>query len=238
MKIYVGTSGWMYGWNKEGSFDWYVDNSGLNAVELNASFYRFPFRNQVKAWGRKSKNLRWAVKVHRSITHFFKFSLKSFARWEYMQELFSPLDDLVDFYLFQLPPFFTPEKRKAIEKFIEFTNLGKRFALEPRDSSWWSNENIEWAKELKITWVSVDAPYLPREIVTIEGRVYLRMHGRTDWYSHYYTDDELIEIYEKILSTHAEKVYIFFNNNHAMLENAQRMFLLFKRRLNEGNDFI
>ena len=37
LRVYVGTSGWAYFWNPDG-LDWYVRNSGLNAVELNASF--------------------------------------------------------------------------------------------------------------------------------------------------------------------------------------------------------
>lgn len=69
VKVFVGTSGWLYDWNLDSTFDWYVRNSGLNAVELNASFYRFPFRNQVTSWTRKGSGLRWAVKVHRYITH-------------------------------------------------------------------------------------------------------------------------------------------------------------------------
>ena len=47
MEVFVGTSGWSYGWNKGGNLDWYLRNSHLNAVELNASFYRFPNRNQI-----------------------------------------------------------------------------------------------------------------------------------------------------------------------------------------------
>ncbi|MFP3209319.1 MAG: DUF72 domain-containing protein, partial [Nitrososphaeria archaeon] len=38
MEPYVGTSGWSYAWNPDG-LEWYVRNSGLNAVELNSSFY-------------------------------------------------------------------------------------------------------------------------------------------------------------------------------------------------------
>ncbi|RLE90384.1 MAG: DUF72 domain-containing protein, partial [Thermoprotei archaeon] len=72
MEIYVGTSGWMYDWNIGGNLDWYVKFSELNTVELNASFYRFPFRNQVRSWARKGSKLKWAIKVHRSITHYRK----------------------------------------------------------------------------------------------------------------------------------------------------------------------
>ncbi|MEO0226027.1 MAG: DUF72 domain-containing protein, partial [candidate division WOR-3 bacterium] len=58
MKIHVGTSGWYYEWNQDRTLDWYITNSGLNSIELNASFYRFPFPNQVKAWAKKGRPLR------------------------------------------------------------------------------------------------------------------------------------------------------------------------------------
>ncbi|MGC8556152.1 MAG: DUF72 domain-containing protein, partial [Conexivisphaera sp.] len=66
-EFYVGTSGWSYSWNPDG-IGWYAENSGLNAVELNASFYRFPFPSMVRGWSRRS-GLRWSIKVHRSVTH-------------------------------------------------------------------------------------------------------------------------------------------------------------------------
>ncbi|MEM1742154.1 MAG: DUF72 domain-containing protein, partial [Desulfurococcaceae archaeon] len=81
MQVFVGTSGWLYDWNEEASFDWYVKYSGLNAVELNASFYRFPFRNQIKSWSSKGSNLRWSIKVHRSITHFHRMKKTALDIW-------------------------------------------------------------------------------------------------------------------------------------------------------------
>ncbi|MEM1508337.1 MAG: DUF72 domain-containing protein [Thermofilaceae archaeon] len=58
VKIYVGTSGWLYGWNEGGGLEWYVSHSGLNAIELNASFYRFPFPAQVKSWVKRGGRLK------------------------------------------------------------------------------------------------------------------------------------------------------------------------------------
>ena len=108
-KIFVGTSGWTYEWNSEGTLSWYVENSGLNCVELNASFYRFPFPSQVKSWALKGCGLRWIVKVNQLITHRFKLNEKALGLWGRFKELFDPLDKFVDFYLFQLPPTFTPK---------------------------------------------------------------------------------------------------------------------------------
>ncbi|MEM3551988.1 MAG: DUF72 domain-containing protein [Candidatus Bathyarchaeia archaeon] len=227
MKFFVGTSGWFYSWNTEGSLDWFVKNSGLNAVELNMSFYRFPYSNMVRSWAVKGKKLKWAIKVNRLITHTFKFSGRAFEYWERYCNLFAPLEPFIDFFLFQLPPSMTPKHMQILERFIEKTSLGERFALEVRNNKWFDEKYIEWASKLGITWVSVDSPDFPLDIFNTNGIVYERMHGRTAWYSHYYTHMELQEVAEKILKVNPEKVYVFFNNNHAMLENAKEMLKIF-----------
>jgi len=200
-----------------------VRHSGLNAVELNMSFYRYPFPNMVRSWASKGKTLRWAVKVNRLITHAFKFNERAHVLWQKFQNLFAPLEPSIDFYLFQLPPSITPKSIQTIENFITKTGLGKRCALEVRNMKWFDKPYIEWASKLNITWVSVDSPDFPLNIYNTNGIVYERMHGRTAWYSHYYTDQELKEVAERIKKVSPEKVYVFFNNNHAMLENARRM---------------
>ncbi len=222
-KIFVGTSGWAYSWNEGGNFEWFVKESSLNAIELNVSFYRFPLSSHINSWAKKTFNLRWSVKVNQFITHVFKFSEKAFSTWEKFKNLFKPLENFIDFYLFQTPPNFSDKNREKLEKFIKFTNLKEKFAFEPREESWFKKENYKWAKNLNITWVSMDAPIFPRDIINLNGIVYLRMHGRTDWYSHCYEDEELKEIAERIMKTKPEKIYVFFNNNHSMLENARRM---------------
>jgi uncharacterized protein YecE (DUF72 family) len=184
MKCFVGTSGWFYSWNPEGSFDWFVTNSSLNAVELNMSFYRYPYPNMVRGWALKGRELRWSIKVHRLITHTFKLNEKAYIRWERFSKLFAPLEPYIDFYLFQLPPILTPKSIQAIEKFITKTGLSQRFALEVRNMKWFDKNYIEWASKLNITWVSVDSPDFPLEVYNTNGIVYLRMHGRTAWYSH------------------------------------------------------
>jgi uncharacterized protein YecE (DUF72 family) len=76
---------------------------------------------------------------------------------------------------------------------------------------------------LGITWVSVDCPDFPLDIINTSGIVYERMHGRYGWYTHYYSDDELRDVAVRIRETKARKAYIFFNNDHAMLDNSREM---------------
>jgi uncharacterized protein YecE (DUF72 family) len=228
LEVYVGTSGWYYPWNEGGSLDWYVAHSGLNAIELNSSFYRFPYPNVVNSWARKGRDLRWSVKVNRLITHTLKFSDRAVEVWERFHSLFKPLDHITDFYLFQLPPSTSPRSCGLIEGFIERTELNGRFALEARNIEWYEAEWAEWASSLGITLVSVDSPEFPLEVYNTSGSVYLRMHGRTEWYSHHYSDEELREVMKRIFNSKPDKAFIFFNNDHDMLVNSRKMLELSK----------
>jgi len=228
LEFYVGTSGWFYSWNEKRNFDWYVANSGLNAVELNASFYRFPFPNMIKSWAMKGKSLRWSIKVNRLITHTFKFSDRALESWRRFHDLFTPMKSNIDFFLFQLPPSMTPKSTSAIENFFEKTQLHERFALEVRNSKWFDKQYLSWASKLGITWVSVDSPDFPLDVFNTNGLVYERMHGRTEWYAHLYSDEELKEVAERISNLKPKKAYVFFNNDHAMLMNSRKMLSILK----------
>jgi uncharacterized protein YecE (DUF72 family) len=219
----------MYNWNPDG-LEWYLKNSNLNSLELNMPFYRFPFPSMVTSWAKKTKevkkNFRWVIKINRLVTHIFKFNNKAFSTWKKFEKIFSPLDEFISFYLFQLPPSMSIKAKSRITEFIKKTNLRERFALEAREKSWFSKEGIDFAKNNNITFVSVDAPtftQLPREVFCVNGNIYLRMHGRNEWYSHNYSDNELKEVLQKIIVKKPKNVYIFFNNNHEMLENAQKL---------------
>jgi len=218
-EVFVGTSGWSYSWNQGNSLEWYVQHSGLNAIELNMSFYRFPYPNMVKSWAVKGKDLAWVVKVHRSITHFQKLAPASAAGFERFKKLFVPLEDCIHYYLFQLPPSFTDLDK--LEQFVGQIGTEK-FAVEFRHPTLFTDELRAWGKNHGVLLVSIDAPRLPT-VVMSDTIVYERIHGRTGWYSHDYSNEELTEIKERILAENPKRVYLFFNNNHAMLENAVRM---------------
>ncbi|MCW4009640.1 MAG: DUF72 domain-containing protein [Candidatus Bathyarchaeota archaeon] len=228
MDFYVGTSGWAYAWNKTRRLDWFTSNAHLNAIELNARFYRYPSLETVENWAKKGKDLRWSIKVNRMFTHTYKFNDAAVDRWRNFQDLFAALDANIDFFLFQLPPKTTPHSAPQIEEFAKKTGFKERFALEVRNRNWFSKEWIGWASHLGLTLVSADAPDLPREIFSVHNTIYLRMHGRTAWYAYRYSNRELEETAAKIEEANPERVYVFFNNDSAMLENAQAMLSLLK----------
>lgn len=231
MQIYVGTSGWRYFWNRGGSLKWYIKNTPFNAVELNASFYRFPFPKMISSWIKIGSNLRWSIKVNQTITHRYKLNERGIRVFEKFKKIFLPMEehDLIDFYLFQLPPIVKPTDKmiSRFEKFIKAVNLGEKFAIEFRSSEWFDKKYVEWIESLDAVFVSIDSPTISSEIHDCNSIIYLRLHGRTAWYSHDYNERELSEILHKVNRVKSiEKLYIFLNNDHGMLPTGERIIKL------------
>ena len=222
--FYIGTSGWAYNWNHGNSLEWYVNESGLNAIELNMSFYRFPYSNMIKSWVRKGPNLAWVIKIHRSITHFKKLNKESYSIFKKFKQLFVPLEEKIHYFLLQLPPKFNNIEK--LEKFIEECG-NEKLSIEFRNSSMYTDEIVQWGKKQGVLLVSIDAPKMPNKIIS-KSVIYERIHGRTGWYTHDYSNEELFEIKERIIFNNPKKVYVFFNNNHDMLKNATMIYKMFK----------
>ncbi|MEM3180998.1 MAG: DUF72 domain-containing protein [Candidatus Micrarchaeaceae archaeon] len=223
MQCFVGTSGWLYSWNKEGTLDWYITNSGLNAIELNASFYRFPFPNQVVGWSRKGVSLAWVIKANRLITHVHMLNEKAELLYARFIELFKPLDEHIALYLFQMPPNFTSNMQERLVKFAKKFNAEK-IAFEFRHESWYSFDfkSLDFSGAI----VSPDSPEINRKVFVKNGIAYLRFHGRRSWYSYNYSRKELEEMAAKAKALRPKKTYAFFNNDHDMLNNAQEFMRL------------
>jgi uncharacterized protein YecE (DUF72 family) len=228
MQIHVGTSGWSNPiWNPNG-LEWYVNNSGLNAVELNMSFYHLPHKYQIEEWAEIGKKLLWTVKVNRSITHFFRFNNTAVEKMVEFLELFSSLDHITHYYLFQLPPNAHPNIKNDIENFFKKFKNHKKFALEWKNQRWFSAENMKWAKDLGITIISADAPLVPRDIICTNETVYLRLHGRSDWFEHHYSRKELSNIVKRVIQTKCKRVIALLNNQTSQLKNAQALMYILK----------
>lgn len=222
VRLFVGTSGWLYDWNKERTLDWYVRESGLNAVELNASFYRFPFPNQVKHWAYAGKDLKWSVKVNRLITHQYKLGKNCYGTLGKFMNLFKPMESMISYYLFQMPPSITPNILDNAEKLLSEFPIAEKFALEPRSEQWFNAETYAAMRKLGITFVSTDSP-IGSTIERTSENIYMRMHGRKAWYSYRYSEKELAEMRNRIAALKPRSAFVFFNNDHNMLGNARTM---------------
>jgi uncharacterized protein YecE (DUF72 family) len=229
-KIRIGTSGYTYSWNKAkpNAFEWYI-SQGFNSVEINYSFYRFPTFASIRFWqSRAPTDFTFSIKVHRSITHYNKLKQpRSIQLWDQFSKIFEPLENKIDFWLFQMPANFKfkPENLERIRYFFNKEDIAhqiiirKKAVVEFRDSSWWNESAFKEIEKVGITFCSVDAPGLPNEIISTSDAVYLRLHGTKTWYNYLYPEEKLKEIVSDMKSMQAQRKAIYLNNDHGMLIN-------------------
>jgi len=249
-EIFSGCSGWYYE-HWRGKF--YPESLGknkwlqfyskeFNSVELNNTFYHFPRERNLKAWYSKvPSDFKFSVKANRSITHTRKFSNTE----ALIKDFYSALEFLGDklgCILFQLPP----QLKKNLDilaKIVEQLDKEKSNVLEFRDPSWFSEEVYEILRNNNICMCSLSAPRssgLPEEIITTSDTYYIRFHGRDDWYSYNYSEEELRRWAEKIKALEVGsrnrgnskitppeklKIFIYFNNDYEAYapENCKRL---------------
>jgi uncharacterized protein YecE (DUF72 family) len=228
--IRIGTSGYSYDWNqcRPTPFEWYL-RQGFNSVEINASFYRFPAKSWLKTWLTAPTGFTFSIKVHRSITHYTRLKGRSYELWQRFRSLLSPLENRIDFWLFQLPPDykFNNKNLQTIQCFIHRTQLSNKAVTEFRDRSWWSQIND--VEKTGVTFCSVNAPDLPNKLIAANGGLYLRLHGSTKWYDSIYSEKELENIIKKIKRLNAPKSAVYLNNDHGMLTNGLYLLKTLKR---------
>lgn len=228
---HVGTSGWTYDdWN--GRFypeevkgaerlSYYADR--FDTVEVNASFYRFPTSNMIKAWNRRlGPDFHLVVKGHRRVTHQSKLvncedSVAGFL--ERVGQL-QPLE----LVLWQLPPslhrdddrleaFLKSLPAAAREQGLDPASL--RHAVEFRDESWWSEDVAEILSRHDVCFVSVSHPQLPKTVLATTDLLYLRFHGEGgQLYDYDYSQAELRQWVDRIAPyLDGRTLYAFFNND-------------------------
>jgi len=155
----------------------------FNAVELNSSFYAIPGVRAFEGMVRKSGGrVRFAVKLHRSMTHERDAGDEMYTR---MTESVAPLREagMLGPFLAQFPYSFhrTPENRRYLKALAEHF-ADEMLAVEFRHWSWDNDEVLKAFRKAGLTWVSVDYPPLrglPKPGLHPCGDIaYLRLHGR------------------------------------------------------------
>jgi uncharacterized protein YecE (DUF72 family) len=220
LPIRIGTSGYSYPWNegKPTPFVWYL-NQGFNSVEINASFYRFPYESWIRTWQKAPDDFTFSIKVHRWITHQTRLKGEAVDLWKRFRKPFGPIEDKIDFWLFQMPPSYkcSKENLSTMKRFFRTVRLGNKAVVEFRARTWWTA--IDEIEGMGVVFCSISAPKLPSEIVSTNKTVYLRLHGSEAWYSYVYSKKELDRMLSKVKRLKAEKKAIYLNNDIGMLEN-------------------
>ncbi len=221
MDYYIGCSGYHYkdwkgkfypeGTKQKEWLPYYAEH--FNTVEINNSFYKTPSEKTMKDWyDQTPKDFLFTVKGNRYITHMKKLKDVSGSVHGFYESI-KPLDDKAGAVLWQLPGNLhnNPEKLTAFCKQLagDYVNV-----LEFRHESWFNDEIRKILDNHKVAMCSLSAPNnLPDNLEDASGNIYIRFHGKNDWYKHDYSQDEL-EIWQKrIRESKAGICFAYFNND-------------------------
>ncbi|MGV3660246.1 MAG: DUF72 domain-containing protein [Prosthecobacter sp.] len=231
--INVGCSGWFY-WHWRGKFypqemptsKWFPHYAkALKTVELNAPFYSWPTVNAVKAWARQAGrgSFVYTVKACELITH-----VRQFKGTKTLVHDFGLIADLLGrrmgCFLYQLPPSYHYSAAR-LKSILAQLDPQRRNVVEFRHKSWWNPKVHAAFKEVGVIFCSCSAPRLPDELVATTDEVYIRFHGKTQWYRHDYTPAELAVWVKRIQDAGVKRVWAYFNNDrdaHA-IKNAREL---------------
>jgi uncharacterized protein YecE (DUF72 family) len=88
-----------------------------------------------------------------------------------------------------------------------------RTAVEFRHKSWWRTSVYQAFVERGLIFCAVSAPRLPEYFPPGQKIIYVRLSGKTRWYRHDYSLEELTAWADRILASGAEEAWIYFNND-------------------------
>ena len=214
MNIYVGTSGYAY---KEWKGKFYPEKispkemlrfySGrLNTVEINNTFYHMPRESVLMSWAEQvPSDFVFALKAPQVITHLKRLRDVS-EETEYLFRTLSVLDRKLGPVLFQFPKSFRKD-RPALEDFLALIRGDMACAFEFRSPSWLDDEILDLLREKGASLCIADTDENPaHEIIRTAPWGYLRLR-RSD-----YTDADLSQWKERILSQEWERAFVFFKH--------------------------
>ncbi|HMA62036.1 MAG TPA: DUF72 domain-containing protein [bacterium] len=237
--IFIGTSGWSYDhWvgkfypqdlKKNQWIKYLAEN--FNSVELNMSFYRFPFPNIIKGWYNKlPENFQMTLKANRNITHRKRFKDTD----ELVEKFYHRADILKDklgCILFQTPPSFknTEQNFQRLQNFLESRKPNYRNVFEFRHKSWWNDQAYDLLDKNGAGFCTVSGLGMPKQVQVTSEIAYFRFHGPGKAYESRYTEESIQEWAAKIKKVSKQEsvksIYCYFNNdmNGYAVENAREL---------------
>ena len=219
MKLYVGTSGYGY---KEWKGIFYPEkispkemlgfySERFKAVEINNTFYRMPTKSILTSWAKQvPDDFVFALKAPQVITHLRR--LKNVGdETGYLFNSLSALESKWGPVLFQFPKSFRADY-SALACFLDLIPDNRSCAFEFRSPSWLDDKILELLLQKGCSLCTADVDEKPAEaIIPTASWGYLRLR-RSD-----YSNDDLSQWMERILSQKWEKAFVFFKHEGAAI---------------------
>ncbi len=214
MKLYIGTSGFGY---KEWKGKFYPDkilpkemlrvySERLNAVEINNTFYHMPAEGVLASWAEQvPDDFVFALKAPQVITHLKRLRNVG-EETGYLFRTLLVLKRKLGPVLFQFPGSFRAD-RPALEAFLSLIPGNMSCAFEFRSPSWLDVEIPALLREKGFSLCIADTDEEPaNEIIGTASWGYVRLR-RSD-----YTDADLSQWMERVLSQKWERAFVFFKH--------------------------
>jgi len=238
MNIYVGTSGFAH---KEWKGKFYPEKipprdmlrfyaGRLAAVEINNTFYHMPNGTVLSSWAEQvPPGFVFALKAPQVITHIKRLKHVS-SEAGYLFKALSVLGGKLGPVLFQFPESFHLNA-PTLAAFLPLIPGATACAFDFRSPSWINEEILDLLRKKGCGWCIEDTDENPvQEVISTTRWGYLRLR-RSD-----YTDVDLSQWVETILSQQWEKAFVFFKHEDEAkgAETAMRFQQLVDSRQSEG----
>lgn len=221
MRCYVGTSGWSFPHWKGILYpeelppsDWLKYYSGnFNCVEVNSTFYRSFSASTYRRWvSSVPEDFKFILKLSQEITHKKRLAGVHKEIMDFLNGL-SSIAEKVGLILMQLPPSY----KVVLSDFEESVSLIREkfvLAVEFRNKYALSEDALDILIDHDCCYVNPDLPGSPLQTLITNNILYLRLHGHQAMYKSSYTDSELEEISDIVLSMsdRIKLAYVIFNN--------------------------
>ena len=226
MPLWIGTSGWQYahwrgklyprGLPTTRWFERYVE--AFDTVELNVTFYRQPKPAVFEGWARRApEGFLFAVKASRFLTHIRRLREPEDSV-ERLLEGATRLGPHLGPILVQLPPDLAVDPER-LERTLAAFPRDVRVAVEPRHSSWFTDEvrSILERHGAALCWADRRRPVTPADPSWATARWgYVRFHSGRSMPPGCYGADALETWRRRITDGWPadRDVFLYWNNDH------------------------
>ena len=223
-EVYVGCAKW----NKQDLKNFYPPktkdelsyySTQFNSIELNATYYRSPSKENVETWANKTpKDFKFFPKIPQSISHYGRLQNVTDKLNQYLDAV-ALFEEKLGMIFLQMHENFAPKDFEKLENFIQNFPKGYPLAVELRHEDWFSNEEnfnqlVSLLEKHNISNIIVDTAGR-RDMVHMRltsNEAFVRFVG-ANIPSDYERLDEWIETIKLWRAEGLQKLYFFIHQN-------------------------
>ncbi|MBY0067278.1 DUF72 domain-containing protein [Empedobacter falsenii] len=223
-EVYVGCAKW----NKQDLKNFYPPKTKdelsyyskqFNSIELNATYYRSPSKENVETWANKTpKDFKFFPKIPQSISHYGRLQNVTDKLNQYLDAV-ALFEEKLGMIFLQMHENFAPKDFEKLENFIQNFPKGYPLAVELRHEGWFSNEEnfnrlVSLLEKHNISNIIVDTAGR-RDMVHMRltsNEAFVRFVG-ANIPSDYERLDEWIETIKLWKAEGLQKLYFFIHQN-------------------------